>query len=129
MVDERIPEAFVFEDDADLGGLDIVEDLSACRSQLPLGWHVVFLGVNYFRTQQEVNACFLKQKEGSYGSHAYIINLAGAARVLHAAAKTGIRTPVDIFLSSGACDCQYYLLRGNKVKQFDASDTDTQRLR
>jgi GR25 family glycosyltransferase involved in LPS biosynthesis len=129
MVEERIPEALVFEDDANLHGQSIIADVEACRSQLPTGWHVVFLGLNYFQKENDVNACFIKQKEGSYGAHCYIISLQGAARILRSAEREGFTMPVDIFLSSGACDCRYYLLRGNKVKPFDLSDTDTQRLR
>lgn len=129
IVKERIPEALVFEDDANLNGANINMEVEACRSQLPPAWHIVFLGLNYFHKENDVNTCFIKQKEGSCGAHAYHINLRGAAKLLEALKRTGFTVPVDIFLSSGACNCRYFLSRGNKVKPFDLSDTDTQRLR
>jgi glycosyl transferase, family 25 len=129
IVKERIPEALVFEDDANLQGVNIITEVEACRSRLPAGWHVAFLGVNYFQKENDVNECFLKQKEGSFGAHAYVITLGGAGKLLQAVGRKGFAMPVDIFLSSGACECRYFLFRGNKVHPFDLSDTDTQRLR
>lgn len=129
MIRNRIKEALVLEDDANLDGLDLVQDIERCRDDLPPGWNVVFLGVNHFELESIVNPCFLRQKEGSYGSHALFINLMGAGRAYHVFKRRGIEKPIDIFLSSGACECNYYLLSSNKVKQFDPSDTDTQRLR
>ncbi|KAJ3030820.1 hypothetical protein HDV00_008640 [Rhizophlyctis rosea] len=125
----RIEEAVVFEDDVDISSLDIGREIDDCRKELPSGWHVVFLGVNYFRTREDLSRCFLLQEEGSYGAHAYFINLAGAARALRAVQRMGITMPVDIFLSSKACDCRYFLHRANKVRPSNLSDTDTQRLR
>ena len=129
VVNERIEEALVFEDDANVQGVNIVKALGSCRSQLPQGWHIIFLGVNYFQKENDVNDCFVKQKQGSYGSHAYMVNRSGAARLLRSVERNGITMPVDIFLSSPACECAYFLLRGNNVKPFNLSDTDTQRLR
>jgi len=129
MVEERIPEALVFEDDANLSNVDLVKDLESCRKQLPPDWNVVFLGLNHHRVKAPINECFARQEPGSYGAHAYLINLRGAGKVLRAVTNSGISQPVDIFLSSDACDCVYFMMRANKIKQRNYSDTDTQRLR